>query len=68
MLRVSDSVRDSVRPSAPQVTEWQRIGNETRSIKLPGARVPVWREFVVRADEKLTAFLELQAAIHRRFE
>jgi len=22
----------------------------------------------VRADEKLTAFLELQAAIHRRFE
>jgi hypothetical protein len=24
--------------------------------------------FIVRADEKLTAFLELQAAIHRRFE
>ena len=23
---------------------------------------------VVRAEEKLTAFLELQAAIHRRFE
>jgi hypothetical protein len=26
------------------------------------------KRFVVRADEKLTAFLELQAAIHRRFE
>jgi hypothetical protein len=26
------------------------------------------RRFVVHADEKLTAFLELQAAIHRRFE
>jgi hypothetical protein len=26
------------------------------------------RRFIVRADEKLTAFLELQAAIHRRFE
>jgi hypothetical protein len=23
---------------------------------------------IMRADEKLTAFLELQAAIHRRFE
>jgi hypothetical protein len=26
------------------------------------------KRFVVRADEMLTAFLELQAAIHRRFE
>jgi hypothetical protein len=26
------------------------------------------KRFVVRADEKLTAFVELQAAIHRRFE
>jgi hypothetical protein len=25
------------------------------------------KRFVVRADEKLTTFLELQAAIHRRF-
>jgi hypothetical protein len=25
------------------------------------------KRFIVRADEKLTAFLELQAAIHRRF-
>jgi len=38
---------------------------------------PIWiadahrdggRRFVVRADEILTAFMELQAAIHRRFE
>jgi len=26
------------------------------------------KRFIVRADEMLTAFLELQAAIHRRFE
>jgi hypothetical protein len=26
------------------------------------------RPFVVRADEKMIAFLELQAALHRRFE
>jgi hypothetical protein len=26
------------------------------------------KRFVVRAEEKLTAFLELQAVIHRRFE
>jgi hypothetical protein len=26
------------------------------------------KRFIVRADEKLTAFLELQAAIHGRFE
>jgi hypothetical protein len=26
------------------------------------------QRLIVRADEKLTAFLELQAAIHRRFE
>ena len=33
-----------------------------------GIRGDDGRRFVVRADEKLTAFLELQAAIHRRFE
>jgi hypothetical protein len=27
-----------------------------------GARGPVWREFIVRADEKLTAFVELESA------
>jgi len=27
-----------------------------------------WKRFVVRADEKLTAFLELHAAIHRQLE
>jgi hypothetical protein len=34
-----------------------------RSVKLPRARVPVWREFIVRADELLTAFLELERAV-----
>jgi hypothetical protein len=32
-------------------------------IKLPRGRVAVLREFIVRADEKLSAFLELEAAI-----
>ena len=43
---------------------YEIIGARTRPIKLPRARVPVWREFIVRAGEKLTAFLELQRAIH----
>ena len=40
------------------------LARELAPIKLPRARVPVWREFIVRAGEKLTAFLELQRAIH----
>jgi hypothetical protein len=31
-------------------------------------RIRGGKGFVARADEKLTAFVELQAAIHRRFE
>jgi hypothetical protein len=63
MVRVSDCVRDGIWLAVPQPTEWQRIGDQTRSLKLPGARVFVWREFIVRADENLTAFLELEAGI-----
>ena len=59
MLRVADCIADSIRFAIPQPTEWQRIGNQTRSLKLRRARVPVWREFIVHVDEKLTAFLEL---------
>jgi hypothetical protein len=51
------------RLAIPLPTEWERIGNQTRPIKLLRARAPVWREFIVRADEKLTAFLELDSAI-----
>ena len=28
MLRVSDSVRNGIRPIVPQPPEWERIGNE----------------------------------------
>jgi len=47
------------------VTERQRIGDQTRFLKLRCARVPVWREFIVRADEKLSAFIELESTIRR---
>jgi hypothetical protein len=50
----------SARAVLPEPTEWQHIGNQTRPIKLLRARVPVWREFIVRADEKLTAFVEVR--------
>jgi hypothetical protein len=39
-----------------------------RTIWIADAHRDDRKRFVVRADEKLTAFLELQAAIHRRFE
>jgi len=41
---------------------------EGRTIWIVDAHRDDGKRFVVRADEKLTAFLELQAAIHRRFE
>jgi hypothetical protein len=28
VLRVSDSIRNGIRPGVPQPTEWQRIGNQ----------------------------------------
>jgi hypothetical protein len=28
MLRVTDSVRDGIRPAVPEPTEWQGIGNQ----------------------------------------
>jgi hypothetical protein len=39
-----------------------------RTIWIADAHRDDRKRFVVRADDKLTAFLELQAAIHRRFE
>ena len=39
-----------------------------RTIWIVDAHCGDGRRFVVRADEKLTALRELQAAIHRRFE
>jgi hypothetical protein len=41
---------------------------EGRTIWIVDAHRADGKRFVVRADEKLTAFLELHAAIHRRFE
>jgi hypothetical protein len=41
---------------------------EGRTIWIVDAHRDNGKRFVVRADEMLTAFMELQAAIHRRFE
>jgi len=44
------------------------IAEMPRTIWIADAHRGDGKRFVVRADEKLTAFLELQAAIQRRFE
>jgi len=41
---------------------------EGRTIWIVGAHRDDGKRFVVRADEKLTAFLELRPAIHRQLE
>jgi len=46
--------------SVPHATEWQRIENQ---IWIAGAHRGDGKRFIVRADEKLTAFLELESAI-----
>jgi hypothetical protein len=60
-------VQSDTRSGSPVLREFVRasqIGARTRPIKLRRARVPVWREFIVRADEKLTAFVELERVIY----
>ena len=52
----------------PQPTEWQNFGNEIDAAFIfAGADIVNVRRdgkrFVVRADEKLTAFLELERAV-----
>ena len=44
------------------------VDAQGRTIWIADAHCDNGKRFVVQADEKLTAFLELQAAIHRRFE
>jgi hypothetical protein len=44
------------------------LHREGRTICIVDAHRDDGKHYVVRADEILTAFLELQAAIHRRFE
>jgi hypothetical protein len=68
LANVKNLMRDS-RRFGPSFFCWpngsSQIGARTRSIKLPRARVHVWREFIVRADEKLTAFMELERTIYQ---
>ena len=44
------------------------VDSDGQTIWIADAHRDDRKRFVVRADEKLTAFLELHAAIHRRFE
>jgi hypothetical protein len=66
MLRVSDCV---IHPAVPQPPEWQRIGNQI-DVAFIFARADFvnahrdGKRFIVRADEILTAFVELERAIH----
>ena len=46
----------------------QRLISNGRTTWIADAHRGDGKRFIVRADEMLTAFLELQAAIHRRFE
>jgi hypothetical protein len=76
MLGTSDCA-GRIRPAVPQAPEWQSIGNEidfamifareTRFVKwwrivvARQRRSATRKRFVVRPDEKLTAFLALEA-------
>jgi len=69
MLCVSSCVHDGSRAVIPKTTEWQHIGNWINAafIFTRADFVNVDRDrksFIVRADETLTAFIELQRAIH----
>jgi hypothetical protein len=44
------------------------LDHEGRTIWIADTHRDDGKRFVVRADEKLTAFLELHAAIHRQLE
>jgi len=71
---VADCITDRVGLAIPQPTEWQNIGNEInaavgnwsagRTIWIADAHRGYGKRFIVRADDKLTAFLELERAIH----
>ena len=62
---MESGLRVSLYGQGEQSGLWTRMATETVSSSAP---MSVGQRFIVRADEKLTAFLELQAAIHRRFE
>jgi hypothetical protein len=72
VLCVSDCIRDCIWFAIPQPTEWQRGGNEINAaVGNWNAGRTTWiadvhrdgKRFVVRAEEKVTAFLRLEAAI-----
>jgi hypothetical protein len=73
VLCVSDSVGDSVRFAVAQPTEWQRIGNQIDTAMIFARADFVnahgyGKRFIDRADEMLTAFVELESVIHGRGE
>jgi len=65
LLRIADCI---IRRVIPQPTEWQHIGNQIDAALIFARAdfVNVHRDgkrFVLRAEEKVTAFLRLEAAI-----
>jgi hypothetical protein len=64
--RIVNANHSIVRATVEISRNW--LDSEGRTIWIADAHRDDGQRFVVRADERLTAFLELQAAIHRRFE
>jgi hypothetical protein len=63
LVRLDHVAPNGFSPVLRELVRAPRAGARTRPIKLRRARVRVWREFIVRADEKLPAFVELEAVI-----
>ena len=65
-LRVPDRIRDRVWFAIQKPAEWQHIGIldlEGRTIWIADAHRGDGKRYVVRSDEILTAFLELESAV-----
>jgi hypothetical protein len=58
----SDCIRGGIRLTAPESTERQRNGNQINTTMTTCSTVLNPRQFVVPADETLTAFIELESA------
>jgi hypothetical protein len=71
MRRVADGIAGRIRSVIPQPFEWQRIGNQIDAAFVFARADFVsahcyGKRFIVRADEMLTAFLELESATRVR--
>jgi hypothetical protein len=66
--RYWEIVADNLRKAGWSLGWVSAVDCEDRIIWIVDAHRDNGKRFVARAEEKLTAFMELHAAIHRRFE